>query len=148
MLMSLNTRMRRRTTISTGDELITKQSFKDECDINNILSQFKRTGIIEHITQNQPEYQDLPDELDYQSSLNLMMNASNAFSTLPSVVRAYFENDPARLLHALHDPAMRDKLTELGVLRAPDAPQPPGNPEAIPPKPPTGADLLSGKILP
>lgn len=142
----LQSHKRKRVQFDCGTELITKQSFKDECDINNILSQFKRTGIIQHITQHQPQYQDLPDELDYQTSLNLMMTASNAFSTLPSVVRAYFDNDPARLLRALHDPDMRDKLTELGVLRAPDLPQPPGNP-VVPPQP-SVAPLLAGKELP
>lgn len=119
---------RLRVTHSCGDELITKQEFKDECDINNILTQFKQTGIIQHIQKQTPIYSELPDELDYQTSLNIMSQASDAFSTLPSVVRRYFSNDPSRLLSALADPSMRETLEGLGVLQGPATPQPPGNP--------------------
>lgn len=127
--MTLRSDQRRRVTYSCGNELMTKQSHKAECDINNILSQFKRTGIITHITAQQPIYQDLPDTMDYQESLHVIMNADAAFSTLPSVVRRYFDNDPAKLLAAINDPDMKDKLIELGVLRKPDQPQPAGAPD-------------------
>lgn len=120
--------LRVRQQYSCGTELITKQEFKDECDINNILEQYKKTGIINHIMQSQPSYLDLPSDLDYQTSLNTMEHASTAFATLPSAVRRYFDNDPARLLSALTDPAMRITLEELGILQGPASPQPPGNP--------------------
>lgn len=117
-----------RVTLDCGTELITKQEFKDECDINNILTQFKKTGIINHITQSQPLYTDLPDELDYQSSLSITAQASDAFATLPSAVRRFFNNNPAELLAALENPAMRGQLEELNILVGPGNPQPPGNP--------------------
>lgn len=120
---------RRRVQIDFSQaESMTKQSHKDECDINNILTQFKRTGIIQHITQQQPIYTDLPDNIDYQEALHIQQSASEAFATLPSAVRRYFENNPAKLLQALTDPAMTGTLQELGILAKPDDPQPPGNP--------------------
>lgn len=130
---------RLRVTFDSGTELITKQSMKDETDINNILKQYKRTGIIQHINSQEPIYTDLPDPLDYQEALNMQMNADSAFSTLPSVVRAYFNNDPTALLVALNDPSQRDKLMELGIIRKPEQPQPPGNPANTPP---TGGELV------
>lgn len=109
-------------------EDMAKQSHKDECDINNIVSSFQRTGIIQHITDQQPIYTDLPDQMDYQQAMHISMQAQEAFSTLPSAVRRYFQNDPTQLLAALHDPDMHPTLQELGVLAKPDQPQPPGNP--------------------
>lgn len=123
---------RRRVAFTTVGEAVTKQSFKKECDINNILSQFKRTGIITHIQSQQPVYADLPDDMDYQHSLAVLDAADAAFQTLPSVVRRFFDNDPAQLLQALQDPAMRPKLMELGIIKPLDDPRPAGNTE--PPK--------------
>lgn len=130
---------RLRVQFSCGDELITKQSMKDETDINNILKQYKRTGIIAHINSAEPTYTDLPDNVDYQNALHMQMEADSAFATLPSVVRAYFQNDPGQLLAALNDPSQRDKLMELGIIRKPEQPQPPGNPDNAPA---TGAELV------
>lgn len=120
---------RRRVSISFANaEDMTKQSHKQECDINNILSQYKRTGIIQHITQQQPIYTDLPPSFDYQEALHISMKAQDAFATLPSAVRRYFANDPTQLLMALGNPDMKDILIELGIVAKPDTPQPPGNP--------------------
>lgn len=127
----LSSPYRRRVQIDfTSATDMTKQSHKQECDINNILSTYKRTGIIQHITEQQPIYTDLPDSMDYQQAMHISMQAREAFSTLPSAVRRYFQNDPTQLLMALHDPAMIPTLQELGIVAKPDAPQPPGNPAA------------------
>lgn len=106
---------RRSCDIDCGPEMVTKQSHKDECDIHKILSQYQKTGIINHITPNQPQYLDLPDNLDYQQSVNLILEAQEAFATLPSLIRDRYGNDPARFLEALNDPSQREFLTEIGV---------------------------------
>jgi phage internal scaffolding protein len=105
-----------RVTHASGGEMVTKQEFKDECDINNIISQFKLTGIISHINNNKPLYEDLPSQPDYQTSLNTIIAAEEAFNSLPSTVRDYFNGDPARFLGAFNDPKMEDKLREFGLL--------------------------------
>lgn len=99
-----------------GEELITKQSHKAECDIHNILRQYQRTGIINHINSQTPIYTDLPDELDYQTSLNTILQAQDAFATLPSKVRDHFNNDPALFLAAFADPSQEAQLREWGLL--------------------------------
>ena len=68
-----------RVITETGDISMTKQSHKDECDINRILSQYKKTGIITHINNNQHMYTDLPSDVDYQSSLNTILSAQDSF---------------------------------------------------------------------
>ncbi|QCQ84971.1 internal scaffolding protein [Blackfly microvirus SF02] len=106
-----------RYTLNTGDKLITKQSHKAECDINTILSQYKKTGIINHINNASANYENLPDYPDYQQSLNTIINAQTAFSELPAVVRDRYKNDPATFLAALGDPTQRSQLEEWGVYK-------------------------------
>lgn len=107
----------KRVTVNTGEFTFTKQSAKDECDINNILAQYKRTGIITHISSMQAQYLDLPSDVDYQASIEVVKTAEEAFSTLPAKVRDRFGNDPFQFLGALYDPDRRDEMEELGVLR-------------------------------
>src|SRR6185369_4770159 len=51
---------------------MTKQSFKDECDINNIVRRFEATGIVDHINAAHAKglYTDLPSGLDLQTALD------------------------------------------------------------------------------
>lgn len=107
---------RRRVALDCGDEQMTKQSHKDECDIHNILAQYQRTGIMTHINERQATYEDLPDQVDYQQALHTVMAAEAAFAELPSKVRDHFDNDPARFLAAFGDPTAADKLREFGLL--------------------------------
>lgn len=122
-----------RVQFDAGTELMTKQSHKAECDINNILKQYKRTGIITHVQNARPTYQDLPDSIDFQQSMNTIIEAEKAFAALPSVVRRHFDNDPENFLAAFADEKQHDKLKEFGLIRSPD-PGPPENTQ--PPVPP------------
>lgn len=120
-----------------SDHLVTIQSAKDECDINKILSQYKKTGIINHVNSARPTYEDLPDHLDYQQSLLILSEAEQAFELLPSKVRDHFGNDPGRFLASFSDASQADQLREFGLLRPlvdPTArvPQAPSAPAPVP----------------
>lgn len=108
---------RRRVQVDPGEFTHTRQSHKEECDINNILAQYKKTGIIEHINTRQAQYIDLPSAVDLQTAFEITRAAESAFADLPSKVRDRFGNDPATFLAALENPDMKKELTELGVLR-------------------------------
>lgn len=123
---------RKRVSLDTGPEVMTKQAHKDECDIYNILAQFKRTGIVHHINSKQPIFADLPSNLDYQTAMNDLIQAQNAFAALPAAVRDHFRNDPQRFLAAFKDASQAETLRGLGLLN----PKPPAD------SPPAGA---SGK---
>lgn len=48
--------------ISFKDEKkITRDSFAPECDINNIVGQYTKTGIINHLPRTAPQYGEAPD---------------------------------------------------------------------------------------
>lgn len=116
----------------------TKQSFVAECDINNILKQFKATGMINHVKQAAAlgTYVDLPEVDDFQASLNSVMRAEQAFASLPSKLRARFDNDPATFLEFFQDPKNQDEAIKLGLAqdtRPPTTLINPQNPPATPP---------------
>lgn len=108
---------RRRVQLDCGDQVITKQSHKEECDIHNILRQYSRTGVIEHIARGKASYDELPDPIDYQQALNIQLHASEVFGQLPAAVRDSFRNDPAAFLAAFQDPAQEARLRDLGLLK-------------------------------
>jgi len=95
---------------------LAKQSFRDECDINNILRQFNVTGQLP-AGSVQPQYGDFSGITDYQSALNAVMAAQDSFLALPAKVRARFDNDPALFVDFASDEANRDELKALGLLR-------------------------------
>lgn len=119
----------------------TKQSFVAECDINNILKQFKLTGQIRHMSAKAAmgTYEDLPDPQDFQESMNIIIAAEASFATLPSQVRARFGNDPTNFLEFMGNPSNQDEIVKLGLgTRRPEAAPPPAPPPSPPPTPPGG----------
>jgi len=122
-------RQRQRVYQPEGGEMRTKQEFKDECDIYNVLKQAKRTGRIEHMAAGTPYYDDLPPPLDYQEAMNLILDAQAAFADLPAKLRDKYGNDPASFLEALANPANAAEFREAGILRPlPEPVEPPGDP--------------------
>lgn len=124
-----------RTGELTYPPTMTKQAHRDECDINNILKQYRLTGIVRHISAKaaQGAYQDLPDPMEFQDALHMVMRAEESFETLPSSVRARFGNDPTAFLEFTSNPANAAELVELGLAtRSPDQEPPPPGPGAAP----------------
>lgn len=105
-----------RVSFSCGDEMVTKQSHKAECDINNILKQYQRTGIITHVQNARPTYEDLPSNVDFQQAMNTVLEAERAFLALPGKVRAHFDNNPERFLAAFYDPNQVETLRGFGLV--------------------------------
>lgn len=102
------------------DEGLTKQSFKDECDINNIMKRYQATGVITHINNRTPEYGDFSDPVDFQQALNTVIESQTMFADLPAELRDRFGNDPQKLLEFLADESNRDEAVKLGIIKAPD----------------------------
>lgn len=117
-----------------------KQSFVAECDINTILKQYSQTGQIRHMNAKAAmgTYADLPDDVDFQTSLHTVQAAQAAFATLPSKVRDRFANDPARFLEFMADASNAEEAAKLGLLsqpkETPPAPPPPSAPESNDPE--------------
>lgn len=94
---------------------MTKQSFKAECDINTLLAKYQKTGMLAHTSRFQGDYSDLTDSVDYHTAMNIVLDAQNAFDTLPSSVRAKFNNDPSEFLTFVSDENNLDEMREMGL---------------------------------
>lgn len=103
---------------------LTKQQFKQECDINYILRKYQKTGLIDHVARYQGNYSDISDVPSYQDALNTVLEANLAFSTLPSSLRKRFSNDPEQFLSFVADPANAEELYSLGLATKPLTPSP------------------------
>lgn len=57
-----------RVSVAFPERGLTRGSFKDECDINRIVDQYARTGLVTHVAQGSPQYGDAPDLSLYEAS--------------------------------------------------------------------------------
>lgn len=103
----------RMPTIISGKS-ITKQAFKEECNINNIMAKFQKTGIITHVQNHSPQYGDFTGG-DYTEAMNVITKANSMFQELPSSIRKEFENDPAKFLDFVSDEKNIERMVELGL---------------------------------
>lgn len=104
-----------RLTITFTGPGRTKQSFKDECDINNLMAKYLRTGRMEHVNEALPRFECVSGH-DFQSAQNLIANAASMFEDIPSTIRNRFDNNPGKLLDWVHDPKNAQEAHSLGFL--------------------------------
>lgn len=90
----------------------TKQSFKDQCDINRILQRAQKTGTLSHIQKHGGEYGDFA-EFDYTTAQQQLARAKSIFEELPSELRKEFGHNPAAFFEYVNDPANSGRLVEL-----------------------------------
>lgn len=111
------------------EEGMTRQEFERECNINQIMSKYQKSGVVDHITKHSPFYGDY-DPIDFQTALNTIKDGEAMFAELPSAARKFFDNDPAEFMAFVQDPANIDKLVELGLATQPE--QAPETPDPVP----------------
>ena len=102
-----------------GDKVYTKQSFKDECDINILMASYKATGVLNHLAQGLPSFGDFSSSVTYHEASMAILDAQAAFDQLPSEIRTKMNNDPHQLLQFLEDPANREEATQMGLFDPP-----------------------------
>lgn len=97
----------------------TQQQFAKDADINTIWKRYQKTGLLVDpltLKTRRPQFGDFSQLGDYQTVKNLVIDIEKRFMTLPSQLRARFENDPSVLLEWLADPANRKEAGELGLM--------------------------------
>lgn len=92
------------------------QSFKEECDINNIMRKFQRTGMLEWLNTHDGEFADVTG-VNFENAMETILRAQSMFDDLPSSVRDRFGNNPAAFFDFVHDPGNVDELRKLGLAR-------------------------------
>jgi len=104
-----------RVSIKFKGSGLTKQEFKDESDINQIMARYMRTGLIDNVTNKLPQFQDL-DGQTFTDAMQIVAESKSLFADLPSSIRNEFENNPAKFLDFVHDPENRPRMAEMGLL--------------------------------
>lgn len=112
---------KRVATPKSEEPSLTQQQFKKDCDVNNIIAKYKKTGSVTHI-RNRVEgvYADLTNIPSYDEALQQIIHANNTFNELPALVRARFANDPQQLINFLQDPENVEESIKLGLRERPE----------------------------
>lgn len=108
----------------------TRQEFREECDINTIAKRFGLGATLPTV-HDLPQFGDYEGVFDFQTAMNAIRQAEQAFAAQPARVRERFANDPQRFLEFCEDPRNRAEALDLGLLDpskvapAPSVAQPP-----------------------
>lgn len=118
----------------------TQQQFKEQCDVNNIMAKYKKTGTITHVRNAaNGVYMDLTEIPDLLTARLQLQEAETAFLQMPASLRHKFNNDPAELISYLSNPSNHTEAIHLGLMvkrendkSNDDIAKPPQAPEASP----------------
>ena len=113
--------VRRRTVrpqVKCGPSL-TEQAHASECDINVIMKEYYRTGLVKHMNRHPGQFDDVT-VTDYQEAMFTLKNAHNLFTGLPANIRKRFHNEPAEFLEFVGDPKNVDEMRKLGIMKGVD----------------------------
>lgn len=109
-------------------ESLTRQEFRDECNINLILSRYDESPPRPWQGRAPPvlRYGDFAESPDFLGAQLLVKQAEEQFMSLPAAVRERFSHSPARFLEFVNDRANLEEARKLGLLKAEvAAPTPP-----------------------
>lgn len=111
---------------------LTKQADLAASDINNILANYQRTGLLPELIKADPQYGDFSDVASFQEAFEIVAHAETQFAALDAHVRQRFDNDPAKFLAFAEEPKNRSELVKMGLASAVNAD---GSPLAPTPQP-------------
>ncbi len=114
-----------RPVVASDPELGAQQHFKEECDINNIMKKYVKTGLITHVAENQGRFADVSEVGTYHEAVQRVRDTRKFFVGLPTSVRDYFDNDPALFLDFMADPANAGELRRMGLEALAEEPEDP-----------------------
>lgn len=93
---------------------MTKQSFREECNINKIIAKYQKTGLVTHLARYSPQYAEVPS-IDFREALEIVSEGKKMFESLPSNIRKKFNQSPAEFLEFVQDSTNQDELVSLGL---------------------------------
>lgn len=118
-----------RVTQDDDGELLTRQEFRDECDVNVLMRKYEQSGFLPQ-SGGTPQFGDFADLPDFMTAQNTIRVANEAFAMLPARVRAEFDNDPAAFVEFASNPENIEDMRRWGLAppaaaeRAASAPPP------------------------
>jgi len=115
MVLPLNEKPNKRKRVQITFKLpsLTKQEYKHESDINEIINKYYKTG--ELPIKSGAIYADLSKITDYQDLRLRITEFEDYFDSLPSAIRSRFSNDPAMLVEWSSDPKNYQEAVRMGL---------------------------------
>jgi len=108
-------------------ESAAQQNFKNDADINTIVSRYRKTGILGNPNATRrPQFGDYTS-IDFLEMRNQIASMDQMFASLPARLRSRFQNDPYQLIRWMEDSNNKEEAEKLGLL--------PKRPETAPPAP-------------
>lgn len=101
----------------------TKQSFKDECDINCIVDRYPDVTSenymksVAQVLSDSGLYGEYDTSMDYSKAVEIVNRAHEQFDTLPSKLRDRFSNNPVKFLDYISDSSNFAEAQKLGLLK-------------------------------
>lgn len=102
---------------------LTKQAFKDDCDVNVIVERFARQGEFPVFDPRDFTWGDATG-FDFRAALDVVNAANAAFEQMPAKIRNRFNNDPREFVDFCSDKANADELLKLGLAAKPSVEDP------------------------
>jgi len=115
---------RERSSITIYGETMTQQHMAKDCDINNIMKKYEKTGIVTHLAKYQGDYHDFTVMPDFHTAMNTIKEADEMFLSLPASIRDKFENDPGKFVEFATDECNHDELVKMGLAHERAEPEP------------------------
>lgn len=108
--------LRKRVQIDCSHPKLTDQSFKKQCDINNIMMQYSKTGLLPQMSIQTPKFQDNTLIPDLNTAFEHVNNAIDAFKELPPYIRKLMDNNPSNLESFISNTENHDILIKHGLI--------------------------------
>lgn len=102
---------------------LTRQEFKQDCDLALLLKKFGRTPEGQAALRNASGYAqnarfaDVSAVPDFRAARDIINAAQADFMALPAIVRRRFNNDAAEFLDFVQDPKNLDEARSLGLCK-------------------------------
>lgn len=111
--------------IEFKEPTLTQQHFKEECDINNIMDRYRKTGYLVdplQVRTSMPKFEDFTEVPSFHEAQILIAKSKESFEALPSHIRKRFNNDAMAFVDFCTDPENKDEMIKLGLLPEPPTP--------------------------
>ena len=104
----------------SNEKSMTQQQFKQECDINSVLENYRKTGTPLPNPQFSENIVDLTAYGDFQQSMDTIRESIELFEALPAALRKKMGNDPANLPSYLEE--NEQEAIKYGLMTKKEAP--------------------------
>ncbi len=115
-LTSHSQELRQRQQTNFSDKELTDQSYKDSCDINQIIANYALTGVLAEPNKNLGSYMDCSQIPSLMDAHDLVESAKQSFMELPAEIRKLMYNNPENLEKFIQNPENHAVLTKNGII--------------------------------